>query len=333
MKSRPRISAWRAALWIAALLGALFYLPVPYYVMAPGDAVDLRDAIEVAGHPGPPHPLYLTDVLIYRASPLGLLSKFAPGYRLVPRSEFTPDGVSYERYQQIMLRSMTESQQAAAVVAERAAGYHVATPPSRVRVVAVTAKSRARDLLRPGDSVVAADGQVVDSLARLIAVVNGHAVGGPPVALRIERDGLVRGVAVPTITTTEGPRIGVLIAAEPERARLPVPVSFGGPLARISGSSGGLMMALDIYSALERRSIARVSVAGTGTLDFDGGVGPIDGAAQKVIAAKRAGAKIFLCPRENYREIAHTSGIEVIPVATFGDALNALTGGMRRKAA
>lgn len=319
-------------LWGVAIVAALLYLPTPYLVMAPGDAVDLRDAVRVQGHPAPTHPLYLTDVLIYRASPLGLLSKFAPGYTLLPKSDFAPSGVSYERYQQVLERSMTESQQAAAVVAERAAGYRVVTPPSRVRVVAVTSRSRAEKLLEPGDMVVAADGTPIDSLARLISIVNRHPVGGPPVRLRVDRGGAVREVSVPTISTPQGPRIGVLIAAEPAHAALPVPVDFGGELRQISGSSGGLMMALDIYSSLTGRSLADEPVAGTGTIDFDGNVGPIDGAPQKVIAAKRAGARIFLCPRENYQEIAKTPGIRVIPVTTFAHALHVLTQRAQRAA-
>lgn len=306
-------------------VAAILYLPTPYVVMAPGDAVDLRDAIRIDGRPAPPHPLYLTDVLVYPASPLGLVLALVPGFRLLPRSELEPSGVPLDRYRRVLKRSMDESQQAAAVVAERAAGYHVATPPSRVRVVAVLQRSNARGLLQPGDVVVTADGKPVGSLARMIDIVGTHRVGGPPVHLRIDRNGVARSFAIGTIDSPEGlPRVGVLIAAEPSDAKLPVPVHFGGELDRISGSSGGLMMALDIYGTLTGRPVADAPIAGTGTIDFDGNVGPIDGAPQKVIAAKRVGAKIFLCPRDNYAEIKATSGIRVIPVGTFDQARKVL---------
>ncbi|TAM78437.1 hypothetical protein EPN44_00280 [bacterium] len=320
-------------IWIAVLLAALFYLPTPYVVMAPGDAVDLRAAIRVAGHTSPARPVYLTDVLLYPASPLGLLAKYAPGYRLLHRSDLEPAGVPSEQYREVLRRSMIESQQAAAVVGERAAGYRVVTPPSRVRVVAVLKNSRARGLLEPGDIVVEVDGHAVTSLARMVAIVGTHPVGGTPATIRIDRRGSERIVSVGTSGSPQGqPRIGVLIAAEPGKADLPVPVRFGGELERISGSSGGLMMALDIYAALSGRPLSEVSVAGTGTIDFDGNVGPIDGASQKVIAAKRAGAKIFLCPPGNYREIEGTRGIRVIPVATFEQARKALAAGEQRAA-
>lgn len=320
-------------IWTVILLAALFYLPTPYVVMAPGDAVDLRAAIRVAGRPSPAHPLYLTDVLLYPASPLGLLAKYAPGYRLLRRSDLEPAGVPSQEYQEVLRRSMAESQQAAAVVGERAAGYRVATPPSRVRVVAVLKNSRARGLLEPGDIVMAVDGSAVTSLARMVAIVGTHPVGGAPVSIQIDRNGSRHVVSIRTSASARGqPRIGVLIAAELGKANLPVPVHFGGELERISGSSGGLMMALEIYRALGGQSLGEAPVAGTGTIDFDGNVGAIDGAQQKVIAAKRAGAKIFLCPPDNYYEIKGTRGIRVIPVATFEQARKALAAGEQRAA-
>ena len=40
-------------------------------------------------------------------------------------------------------------------------------------------------------------------------------------------------------------------------------------------------------------------IAGTGTIDADGRVGPIGGIQQKIVAAADAGAKIFLVPPAN----------------------------------
>lgn len=325
MRSNATFRAWRAALWVAVVLAALLYLPTPYVVMAPGDAVDLRDAIHVDEHASPPRPFYLTDVLVYPASPLGLISTLVPGYRILPRSVFAPPGVPSDRLHNVLLRGMEQSQQAAAVVAERAAGYRVATPLSRVLIVAVLQESKAKRILEPGDVVVGVDGRRVSSLESMIAAVGKHPVNGPPAHLVIDRDGTLRPVVVGTIDSPEGePRIGVLVASEPGKAHLAVPVRFGGELTKITGSSGGLMMALDIYATLTGRRLSNVGVAGTGTLDFDGDVGPIDGALQKIIAAKRAGAKIFLCPRDNYKEIKDMRGIRVLPVSTFDDARRAL---------
>jgi PDZ domain-containing protein len=85
------------------------------------------------------------------------------------------------------------------------------------------------------------------------------------------------------------------------------------------------MFALQIYGALRgdhRRP--GTSIAGTGTIAADGSVGPIDGALQKLIAAKRAGARVFLVPKANAAEIAEERAVRVVPVGSFRDALAAL---------
>ena len=48
-----------------------------------------------------------------------------------------------------------------------------------------------------------------------------------------------------------------------------------------------------------------------------------------MIAAQRAGATIFLAPKKNMEELAgvDTGDMQVIPVATFDDALQALRQG------
>jgi PDZ domain-containing protein len=143
--------------------------------------------------------------------------------------------------------------------------------------------------------------------------------------MAIVRRGNERTVAVPTIPYGSRTALGAYLTTIYQRPHIPVAVSFHLP--DVSGSSGGLMFALDIYRRLRPHALhATQPVAGTGTIAYDGSVGPIEGAAQKVIAARRAGAKIFLVPRDNYKEVAHTRGIRVVPVSTFRQALRALRG-------
>ena len=70
------------------------------------------------------------------------------------------------------------------------------------------------------------------------------------------------------------------------------------------------------------------SIAGTGTIDDSGAVGPIGGIRQKIVGAERAGATFFLAPKDNCTEVAGFDhpGIQVVKVATFQDAKTALEG-------
>ena len=66
-------------------------------------------------------------------------------------------------------------------------------------------------------------------------------------------------------------------------------------------------------------------IAGTGTIDLEGNVGPIGGVQQKVVAAEQAGAEYFLSPPENYPDaLAMATHITVIKIATAQDAINFL---------
>jgi PDZ domain-containing protein len=88
------------------------------------------------------------------------------------------------------------------------------------------------------------------------------------------------------------------------------------------------MFALQIYGALRAERLrGATTIAGTGTLRPDGSVQPIEGALQKLIAARRAGASVFLVPRRNYPDVARERGLRVIPVDSFRGALAALAAG------
>ncbi len=312
---RETISLWGIA--VLALVAGLSIVPTPYYLLAPGSAVELAERIAVRGHPAPERRYYLTDVTLARASVLLLAGKFFPGTRIVRRETVVPPGVSAKSYDRVLVDAMDDSQNIAAIVAERAAGYRVATPPRRFVVAEIPRNSHAIGVLRPGDRVVRVAGRDIVELDDITQTLRalGHE---PRVVVDIEREGVPRRVTIVRDTT---PRLGVLIRERSLAARLPVPVRF--TIGDIAGSSGGLMFALEIFAALEGTHRGE-AVAGTGTMALDGSIGRIEGTQQKVIAAERAGARVFLVPMANYAEIAGERGIRIVPVRRFADALRAI---------
>jgi len=308
-----------AALCGAALLGVV---PTPYWIIAPGSAVDLSQAVAVEGHAPSVDRFYLTDVSVQHANALLLLAGLVPGVRLVKQDAIVPSGVPRPVYDRRLADAMDESQDTAAVVAERAAGFRVVDPPPRLIVSAILAGSHAGDVLRAGDEVVTVGGRRISALGDITRAVE-RVGGAATIPMQIRRGASQLNVRVPTIRLHEGTRLGILIEARPTRALLPVPVRYS--LDNVSGSSGGLMFALAIYSALRPdRRHAGTSIAGTGTIAADGEVGPIEGTLQKLIAAKRVGARIFLVPRQNFPEIASEHEVRIVPVGSFRDALAAL---------
>ena len=94
----------------------------------------------------------------------------------------------------------------------------------------------------------------------------------------------------------------------------------------IGGPSAGLMFALGLYDPLTPGDItAGQDDRGHGTIDTRR-VGPIGGIEDKVVAAERAGATVFLVPADNMKELdgVDTGDMQLISVSTFQEALDAL---------
>jgi PDZ domain-containing protein len=315
--SGGRERAFVYAIFALAAIAALSVVPTPFFILAPGTAVDLSTHVAVEGHAPPRRRYFLTDVSVTRASVLLLAAGLLPGSRIVRRDRLVPPGESARAYDLLLADAMDESQATAAIVAERAAGYRVPQPQPHVVVTDVAAGAPAGRLLARGDELRRIRGRTIASLDDITRALAGVR-GGQSVAVEALRGSdVVRG-RIAALPAARGARLGIFVRERVLRPRLPVPVRFS--LGDISGSSGGLMFALQIYGAL-RGTNASDAVAGTGTIAADGRVGPIEGTLQKLIAARRAGARVFLVPRANYGEVANETGVRVVPVDSFADAL------------
>jgi len=317
-----RRSVFTFAIAGAVLIAALALIPTPYWIIAPGSAVDLSQRIAVDGHAPPSDRFYLTDVTVTRASALTLAARFAPEFRVVPQDVLLPEGQSPRQYDRLLVDSMTQSQSVAAIVAERAAGFRVSDPVQRVVIQEIMPKSKAGATLQVGDVLELVAGRRVletGDVARLI----GRMPAGRRIAVAIRRGERSLRLNVDTIATPTGTRFGIRVSRTMQKPDLPVAVRYS--IGNIAGSSGGLMFALQIYGSLRNdRHHPGGMIAGTGALSSDGSVRPIEGTLQKLIAAKRAGARIFLVPRENYADVATEREIRVVPVGSFQEALAAL---------
>jgi ATP-dependent Lon protease len=115
--------------------------------------------------------------------------------------------------------------------------------------------------------------------------------------------------------------IRAVAGIDPADHDLHVNVVGGG---NIDGPSAGLAFFLALYSALAHEPLPQ-DVAVTGEVSLAGNVRGVGGIVEKLYAARQAGMRAILVPKENAREIDATpEGIAVISVGTVAEALAAL---------
>ena len=300
---------------------------VPYVALGPGPTFDTlgeeggEPVIRISGRPTFPTTgrLDLTTVGVQSSLTLGeaLQGWFRREEAVVPRDLVFPPGQTDEQVDAENTRAMTASQDAATTAALGSLGIPVA-----VDVAAVSDGSPAQGTLEPGDVLTSVDGTPVTSPVQLRRLLGDRPVG-EPVRIGLRRGGTPRTVQLVTASSGETPPrpvIGVETDVE-------YPFTVDIALKEVGGPSAGLMFALGIIDKLgpEQLTGGRY-VAGTGEIAPDGVIGPIGGIQQKVVAAGRKGAEVFLVPAANCADAVATApaGLSLARVGTLDDALAAL---------
>lgn len=248
------------------------------------------------------------------------------GGALVPKHAVQPDGETDQERARMDTLAMDDSQQTAEVVALRALGYQVAVRPAGVIIAGIDREAPiASSGARLGDVILSVDGGATRAIDDLRTAVRRAGVG-TTVDLGLHRDGKLLTVATKTIASERSGRaiLGIL-PAQGNAVDAPRTVTYA--VDGIGGPSAGLAFALQIYSAGKGyANLHGLRVAATGTLSMVGTVGAIGGVAEKAIGARRAGATVFLVPRDNAAEAraAHVPDLRIVPVGNFSDALRAL---------
>ncbi|MBV8081626.1 MAG: hypothetical protein JO347_10805 [Candidatus Eremiobacteraeota bacterium] len=312
------------ALIIVLVVAILGFWPLPYYVVGPWAAEDLDHVVHVAGASPPPGAMYDTTIIPLPGRPATVIAaKLLPGVEILPRTELAPSNMSDFEVIRASYASQEEGKQSAAIVAAHAVGL----PFEFKHIYSIARLNPLRtsgQCFRPGDRLVSVDGTPIDALGILVGAAQSKPAGSH-FDVRVVRGGKQARLRCTTALIQKRPRFGVVLGVNEIIGPLPIEVTYTLPWYQ-SGGSSGLMFALQIYRTLTHVDLTHgLGVAGTGVIDNDGNVGPIVGARQKVIAAKRKGASVFLVPAQNYDEVRDTPGMRVIPVSNFNEAVNWLS--------
>ncbi|MEU2429476.1 PDZ domain-containing protein [Streptomyces sp. NPDC007861] len=318
----------------------------PYSEMSPGPTVNTlgesggEPVLQISGrktYPTSGH-LNMTTVRVTGADYKMNIAEVVYGWLahdnvVVPHDTLYPDGKTEEQSNQENAEEFSQSQESAKVAALRELGIPVQT---RVVVSSVRKDSPAQGRLHAGDVIKAVDGAPVKAPDDVAKAVTKHEPGGKVVfsvvpakeAAAAEKAGKepsgAQDVSLTTVKADDGDRAIVGITAGTDHT---FPFTIDIKLADVGGPSAGLMFALGIVDKLTPADLTGGKfVAGTGTIDEKGAVGPIGGIEMKLVGARNAGAEYFLTPSDNCKAAASDipDGLTLVKVGTIDDATKAL---------
>ncbi|MFQ5343844.1 MAG: S16 family serine protease [Anaerolineae bacterium] len=323
-----------AGLLILGLLGIAGSLaPTNHGLEAPGLALSVEPMIELPPEYRHPYTGSFLLTTVFPQAPITagqwVYGQLSPVVKIVPPERIVPPDKTPQELAQEGNRMLDESRTLATVVALRMAGYDVQVLGEAAEVVSILPESPAHDVLQPGDHIVALnDGPIrtASALAEMIRAQDPNA----NISLLVERDDEQMQFTLPLMqpsSADEPPRLGIGVQTAGFDVDIPFPVKVE-PQKIAGGPSAGLMFTLTIYNLLTPEDLTGGRrIAGTGTINLDGQVGPIGGVEQKVAGAEGAGAEYFLSPHENYKDARRVARrIKVVEVATAEEAIEFLRG-------
>ncbi|MGY5029654.1 YlbL family protein [Streptomyces sp. 900116325] len=344
----PRRTATMLAstLILIALLCAGVLIPVPYSEMSPGPTVNTLGKVagdpvlQISGHRTykTSGNLNMTTVRVTGADYNMNLVEAVYGWLahdsvVVPHDTLYPGGKTEEQSTQENAEEFSQSQESAKVAALTELGIPVT---SRVVVSTVIKDSPAQGKLHAGDVIKAVDGTAVEQPEDVAKFVTKHKPGEnvtftvipAKTAAAAEKAGKQpEGTEKITITTKRAPKENRAIVGIQAGTDHTFPFEIDIKLADVGGPSAGLMFSLGIVDKLTPGQLTGGKfIAGTGTIDDQGKVGPIGGINMKLVGARNAGARYFLTPGDNCKAAASDTpgGLTLVKVKTIDDAKKSL---------
>ncbi|OZF58535.1 PDZ domain-containing protein [Rhodococcus sp. 14-2470-1b] len=325
-----RIATLVAALVPVVVLGVVgTVVTVPFAALGPGPTYNtLGDAdgvpvVQIDGTDVDPTTGHLNMTTVAVRDQLNIfeaLGYWASGRQgLVPREEVYPPNKTKEEVQEGNQADFEQSENSA----QLAALHHLGLPVVLV-VGSVAPDGPAAGLLNEGERLVSVAGAPVDSVSAVRESVSARSPG-ESIDIVVEKDGVTRTESVVLGSRPDDAESGYLGVTPTEEPDVPFSVTFN--LADVGGPSAGLMFSLAVVDKLSPGELSNGDfVAGTGTIDSAGAVGPIGGIPYKLIAAREAGATTFLVPSQNCDEASQNvpAGLRLVKVDSLDGAIDSL---------
>ena len=313
---------------VYVLILAFFLVEFPYYISAPGGLINTDDKIETTENfkmSGSLNMAYVSE--IHATIPTLVISLLNKDWDVEKEEEVKNDNETIEEkdYRNKML--LEESNDTALLVAYKHSDIDYKVTNNKVYITYVD--KLADTNLKIGDQILKVDDTEITDKNSLFEYIASKQIGDKITLEVKDINGDDKKREATLINVLDEPKVGAVVT-ETFDVKSDEKVNFNFK-DRESGSSGGLMLTLTIYSHLNEIDLTDgKTIVGTGTIDINGNVGEISGIKYKLIGAVNKGADVFLVPvGENYEDAKKLKeernyDIELVPVATFEEALSYL---------
>lgn len=308
------------------LIMALFLVRFDYVIYTPGSLENLNDRIIVTPSNESKGSMNLTYVTSIPANiPNMLLSLIIPNWDIESLNNMRVEDESEKEIENRDKIYLKDTSYDAVIAAFKEANMKYEITDVDVTITYIY--NIARTNLKVGDVIKTINGVKITSFNSLINEVNKYEVGEKLIINVLRNNKIIECEA--TIVLEENKKMIGISLAELKNIKTNPEVKFVFKNNE-SGSSRGLMCALEIYNRITKYDITKGDIiSGTGVIDENGNVGSIGGVKYKLKGAVNKHAKVFIVPSDNYEEAISLKNkykydIEIIKADTLKNVIKAL---------
>ena len=308
---------------VLILIVMVFYIKLPYFILAPGGTINITDRVEMEGYKKKKGSINMLYVSEYKATMVMYLYAKVMNYDIEKNSQrqISNESINDVKKRETLMRD--NSLDMAIIAAYTEAGKKIEIKSKKNIVIGTTSDND----FEVGDTILLVEGNECDSVKEIREIINTKAVGDT-VKFKILRDNKELEIESKVYIEDNMKVVGIVVMTDYEYELSPkINIKFN---KKESGSSGGGMLALTIYNAITKEDIIKGrKISGTGTISADGTIGEIDGVKYKVMGAYKNNMDIVFVPSSNYKEAIDTKNkyhydIDIVKVDNLKEVINYL---------
>lgn len=308
---------------VLILIVMVFYIKLPYFILAPGGTINITDRVEMEGYKKKKGSINMLYVSEYKATMVMYLYAKVMNYDIENNSQrqISNESINDVKKRETLMRD--NSLDMAIIAAYTEAGKKIEIKSKKNIVIGTTSDND----FEVGDTILLVEGNECDSVKEIREIINTKAVGDT-VKFKILRDNKELEIESKVYIEDNMKVVGIVVMTDYEYELSPkINIKFN---KKESGSSGGGMLALTIYNAITKEDIIKGrKISGTGTISADGTIGEIDGVKYKVMGAYKNNMDIVFVPSSNYKEAIDTKNkyhydIDIVKVDNLKEVINYL---------